>query len=123
MGKNFDSCVHDEKSCYNGAMLRALGFGFFSEKRTYEMFHFYEPGLVQISSWCSDEDPYGGKSEYDWWMLDEFFNELPGVKMIHAYTFHDRTYACTKTFDEQYESAKRAIENKKLQSKERNNKL
>ena len=125
--KTYKKMVHDNEHCYRGAMLKALGFGFFSEKRTYEMYHFFEPNLVQFCSWCNTEDPdedgYGMSEEYDWWFLDELFNELPGVKMIHSYSFHDRQYACTETFEEQYESAKRAIENKKLQPKERNNKL
>ena len=110
--------VHDNEHCYRGAMLKALGFGFFSEKRTYEMYHFFEPNLVQFCSWCNTEDPdedgYGMSEEYDWWFLDELFNELPDVKMLHSYSFHERQCACTETFDKQYENAKIALEIKRL---------
>lgn len=125
--KTFEIRCHDEHHHYRGAMLNALGFSFFSKKRNYDIFGFFEPGLVQVSSWCGttdpDEDGFGSENEDDWWMLDELFNELPGVKMIHNYSFYDRTYACTGTFDKQYEEAKQVLENKRLLSKVRNNNL
>ena len=125
--KTYKKMVHDNEHCYRGAMLKALGFGFFSEKRTYEMYHFFEPELVQFCSWCNtegpDEDGFGMSEENDWWFLDELFNELPDVKMLHSYSFHERQCACTETFDKQYENAKIALEIKRLRSQQRKNNL
>lgn len=125
--KTFEIRSHDEYHYYRGAMLNALGFAFFDKKRNYDIFKFFEPGLVQVSSRCGttdpDEDGFGSANEDDWWMLDELFNELPGVKMLHNYSFHARTYACTKTFDNQYEEAKKALENKRLLSNVRDKNL
>lgn len=117
--KTFEIQCHGTKHYYRGAMLNALGFGFFSPKRDYEIFRFFEPSLVQVNSWCGTEDPdedgFGAENLDDWWMLDEFFCELPGVKMIHAHSYNDR-WVFSKTFDKQYEEAKKALENKSLLS-------
>lgn len=117
--KTFEIQCHGTKHYYRGAMLNALGFGFFSPKRDYEIFRFFEPSLVQVNSWCGTEDPdedgFGAENLDDWWMLDEFFCELPGVKMIHAHSYNDRR-VFSKTFDKQYEEAKKALENKSLLS-------
>lgn len=108
---------HGTKHYYRGAMLNALGFNFFSKKKDYEIYRFFEPGLVQVNSWCDTEDPdedgFGAEENYDWWMLDEFFCELPGVKMIHSHSYHDR-WVFNKTFDKQYEEARKALEKKRL---------
>lgn len=118
--KTYEIWCHDNEHCYHGAMLKALGFSFFDEKRDYEIFQFHEHGLVEICSWCNTEDPdedgFGMSEEYDWWFFDELFNELPGVKMLRSYSFHERQYACTETFDKQYENAKIALEIKKQRS-------
>lgn len=117
--KTFEIECHDDGHRYRGAMLNALGFGFFSKKKNYEIYRFFEPSLVQVNSWCDtddpDEDGFGASENYDWWMLDEFFCELPGVKVIHSCSHHDR-WAFRKTFDAQYEEAKKALAKKSLLS-------
>lgn len=117
--KTFEIECHGTEHYYRGAMLNALGFDFFNPERNYEIYRFHEPALVQVNSWCStddpDEDGFGSEELYDWWMLDEFFCELPDVKIIHSHSYHDR-WVFSKTFDKQYEEAKKALEKKRLLS-------
>lgn len=125
--KTYEIWCHDNEHYYRGVMLKALGFSFFDKKRNYEIFRFHEHGLVEICSWCNDEDPdedgYGMSEEYDWWFLDELFNELPDVKMLHSYSFHERQLAFTEKFDKQYENAKIALEIKRLRAQQMKNNL
>lgn len=113
---NLNTLGHNS-SGINGALARALGYEFFDDERTYDIYGTFDSGLIQIYSWCNtegpDEDGFGMAEEYDWWILDEFFNMIPGVRMLHSYSFHERNYACTETFDEQYECAKKTIESRK----------
>lgn len=50
-------------------------------------------GIVEVSSWCGDdgpdEDGYGREEYYDWWLLDEGLNPIPGIKWRHSYSRQD----------------------------------
>jgi len=91
-----------------GEKFRALGFLFFEPDREYSLMGKDQNGIVEVSSWCGeegpDEDGFGREELYDWWYLDEHLNPIPGVKMIHSHSRHDRS-AFQGTFDRQYEAA------------------
>lgn len=95
-----------------GIKFRALGFLFFDPEREYSLGGIDKNGIVEVNSWSDeegpDEDGFGREELYDWWYLDEHLNPIPGVKMIHNYSRHDRE-AFHKRFDEQYAVAVKAV--------------
>lgn len=97
---------------YHGRFLRAMGFGFFNPKRSYHLDGMDGNGLVEVSSWCgedgADADGFGGEDEYDWWLLDEFLQELPGIAVIHGFSRQERR-AFRGRFDDRYDAALQMI--------------
>lgn len=79
---------------YSGQYLRALGFGFFEPARFYHLHGLDRNNLVEVSSWCDadepDEDGFGREEYYDWWLLDEHLQPIPGVDMLHEFSLHER---------------------------------
>ena len=104
-----------------GNKFRALGFLFFEPDREYSLMGKDENGIVEVCSWCGeegpDEDGFGREELYDWWYLDEHLNPIPGVKMIHNHSRHERR-AFAKRFEQQYETALKAVKGKQRQEKE-----
>lgn len=76
-----------------GAQLRNRGYTFFEEDRSYYIDRPGNDGIVEVSSWCGDdgpdEDGYGREEYYDWWLLDEGLNPIPGIKWRHSYSRQD----------------------------------
>ena len=84
--------VLTEKLSYgaDGTILRALGFLFFELDRDYSIDGMDKNGVVQVDSWCGDdgpdEDGFGREEYYDWWLLDDTLNPIPGIKRWHSYS-------------------------------------
>ena len=107
------SVIRDNLDCVAmGDKLCRLGFLFFEPDREYQLNGKDANGIVEVRSWCGEEGPdsdgFGREELYDWWYLDEYLNPIPGVNMIHGYSRHERS-AFSKTFDEQYEEAVKAV--------------
>lgn len=72
-----------------GRELLACGYTFFKPEREY---YIETPvnGVAQVSSWCGeegpDEDGFGREECYDWWLLDERMQPIPGVEGLHSYS-------------------------------------
>ena len=100
---------------YLGRLLRAMGFGFFDPTRFYHLYGVDRNGLVEVSSWCDedgpDEDGFGREADYDWWLLDEYLREIPGIEVIHNFSHHERR-EFHKRFDARYEKARNAVANR-----------
>jgi len=73
-----------------GEWLREKGYDFFKPGREYAIRLPDENGVVEVSSWCGDdgpdEDGYGREEYYDWWLLDEALQPVPGIRMFHSYS-------------------------------------
>lgn len=88
-------CI-DEKlqGSADGAALNALGFLFFEENREYSLSGVDQDGVVEVSSWESEEGPdsdgFGREEFYDWWYLDEHLSQPEGVGYIHSYSHNDK---------------------------------
>ena len=71
---------------YSGKFLQAMGFSFFDPSRSYHLEPKAQLGLMEAHAWCDedgpDEDGFGREEYYDWWLLDEFLQEIPGVPMV-----------------------------------------
>ena len=96
----------------DGLTLRALGFLFFDPCRKYHLHGLDRTSIVQVCSWCDeegpDEDGFGREELYDWWYLDEHLNQLPGVEMLHSYSYSE-TRTLFDRFDAQHAAAARAV--------------
>ncbi len=96
----------------DGLTLRALGFLFFDPCRKYHLHGLDRTGIVQVCSWCDeegpDEDGFGREELYDWWYLDEHLNQLPGVEMLHSYSYSE-TRTLFDRFAAQHAAAVRAV--------------
>lgn len=105
----------DLRGDYLGRLLRAMGFGFFDPTRFYHLYGVDRNGLVEVSSWCDedgpDEDGFGREAYYDWWLLDEYLREIPGIEVIHNFSHHERR-EFHKRFDARYEKARNAVANR-----------
>lgn len=79
---------------FGGARLRDAGFLFFDPERSYSLTRADADGIVEASAWSStedaDEDGFGMEECYDWWLLDEHLNPIPGIEMIHDFSPNDR---------------------------------
>lgn len=77
-----------------GELLNALGFTFFQEEREYALAGLDAQGVVEASSWESDdgpdEDGFGMEEYYDWWYLNEYLALPKGVGYIHSYSHNDK---------------------------------
>lgn len=77
-----------------GKTLNALGFLFFEEDREYSLSGMDSHGVVEASSYESEDGPdsdgYGSETYYDWWYLDSFLSLPKGVGFIHSYSHLDR---------------------------------
>lgn len=82
----------DETLCGSsyGKALNALGFLFFSKGGEYSLAGVDDDGVVEVSSYESedgpDEDGFGREEYYDWWYLDEHLNLPQGVGYLHRYS-------------------------------------
>ncbi|MDO4331683.1 MAG: hypothetical protein Q4C58_03240 [Eubacteriales bacterium] len=78
----------------SGVAMYYAGFLFFDRKRLYSIEKADSDGVVTVSSWCDSDGPdetgFGMEDYYDWWYLDENFNELPGVDVLHSCSYRDR---------------------------------
>lgn len=96
----------------DGLTLRALGFLFFDPCRKYHLHGLDRTNIVQVCSWCDeegpDEDGFGREELYDWWYLDEHLNQLPGVEMLHSYSYSE-TRTLFDRFAAQHAAAARAV--------------
>ena len=76
----------------SGKHLRELGYPFFKEDRDYSL-RLGADGVVAVSSWRGtdgpDSDGFGMEECYDWWLLDECLQPIPGVESLHGYSRHD----------------------------------
>lgn len=74
----------------SGKMLIQRGYPFFDSQRNYHIRMPGEDGIVEVSSWCSEDGPdsdgFGREEYYDWWLLDESLNPIPGIPMWHEYS-------------------------------------
>lgn len=86
-----DECLYG--SAY-GEALNAMGFLFFDPDREYSLSGVDAQGVVEISSWESEEDPdddgFGREECYDWWYLNEYLTLPEGIGYIHSYSRHDK---------------------------------
>ena len=77
-----------------GELLNALGFPFFEPGREYSLSGVDQDGVVEVSSWESDEGPdedgFGREEFYDWWYLNEYLVLPKGVGYIHSYSNLDK---------------------------------
>jgi len=77
-----------------GELLNALGFPFFESDREYSLSGVDKDGVVEVSSWESDEGPdedgYGREEFYDWWYLNEYLVLPEGAGYIHSYSHLDK---------------------------------
>lgn len=74
----------------SGEFLLQRGYSFFEAQREYYIDIPTQDGVVEVRSWCGedgpDEDGFGREEYYDWWLLDEALNPIPGIPMRHAYS-------------------------------------
>lgn len=93
---------------FDGARLRDTGFLFFDPARSYSLTKADADGIVEVSAWSSTEGPdsdgFGMEECYDWWLLDEHLNPIPGIEMIHDFSNIDRR-ANEKRFQERHNRA------------------
>lgn len=72
-------------------------------------------------SWCdtdgSDEDGYGREVYYDFWFLDEFWNEIPGVGSMRGYPLRERHLTDPGGFLEKHKQAQSILNRKRRQRK------
>lgn len=97
---------------YPGRLLRAMGFRFFDPARFYHLYGVDRNGLIEVSSWCGedgpDEDGFGREEYYDWWLLDEYLQEVPGIDVLHNFSHHERR-EFHRSFDARYDEAKQVL--------------
>lgn len=78
----------------SGRALNALGFPFFDPEREYALGGLARDGVVEISSYASedgpDEDGYGSEIYYDWWYMGSDLRPIPGAKPLLGYSNIDR---------------------------------
>lgn len=79
----------------DGRELNALGFLFFDEEREeYSLSGVDEDGVVEVSSWESEDGPdsdgFGREENYDWWYLNEFLIKPEGVDWVHGWSHNDK---------------------------------
>ena len=76
-----------------GKWLIDLGYDFFEEDREYTIAEPDENGVVEVSSWSGtegpDEDGFGMEEMYDWWLLDENLQQIPGIACWHGFSTGD----------------------------------
>lgn len=86
----------------NGQMLNDLGFSLFDPERSYSLQSIPGKGVIEVKSYESedgpDEDGFGREDYYDRWYLDENLQPIPGIKMMHSYSFLDKRNAA-REFD------------------------
>lgn len=108
--------MHPRLSGGEGKKLRALGFDFFDKNRDYDLEERCPEGILLVSAWSDtegpDEDGFGMEELYDWWYLDEHYNPIDGVQMIHNYSGRDKRVFPAR-FEEQYQNALKAIQKKR----------
>lgn len=77
-----------------GENLNALGFLFFKEGEEYRLSGVDEDGIVEVSSYESedgpDEDGFGREIYYDWWYLDNCLKLPEGAGYIHNYSHNEK---------------------------------
>lgn len=82
------------KGAADGELLNAIGFPFFEPGREYSLSGVDQDGVVEVSSWESDEGPdedgFGREEFYDWWYLNEYLVLPKGVGYIHSYSNLDK---------------------------------
>lgn len=79
----------------DGVQLNALGFMFFDEDREeYSLSGVDEEGVVEVSSWESEDGPdsdgFGREENYDWWYLNEFLVKPEGADWVHGWSHNDK---------------------------------
>lgn len=88
-----------------GKVLLSRGYAGFEPERMYHIRLPDENGIVEVSSWCGedepDEDGYGRENYYDWWYLDEELKAIPGVEVLHSFSNHEKR-ANPKLFGDRY---------------------
>ena len=94
-GKAMPSTMDETMSgCFDGNVLKGMGFLFFDPEREYSIGRSDSDGVVEVSSWSGTEGPdsdgFGMEECYDWWYLDESLNALPGVGYIHDFSRLDK---------------------------------
>lgn len=90
-GKVMASTMDETMSGYfDGNVLNGMGFLFFDPERSYSIGRPDSDGVVEVSSWCGDDGPdadgFGREEYYDWWLLDDTLNPIPGISMWHEYS-------------------------------------
>lgn len=72
----------------SGKMLNDRGYSLFNPERSYNIGLPGEDGIVEVRSYVSEDDPdedgFGREAYYDWWLLDEELNVIPGIPMWRA---------------------------------------
>lgn len=111
MNISLPSILNDSFSgCVSGKAMYYAGFLFFDLKRSYDIEEADGDGIVTVSSWCGSDEPdetgFGGEEFYDWWYLDENFKELPGIGMLHSYSYRERRDNWIRFSELHYEAAK-----------------
>lgn len=105
----------------SGRMLNDLGFAFFDPERSYHLRTIAGTGVVEASAYESedgpDEDGFGREDYYDWWYLDDNLQPIPGVRMMHSYSNHDKRNAA-KEFDALIAEASRVVHARRQYSAE-----
>lgn len=95
-GKRLPSACLDEElsGTFPGNALNALGFLFFRPEREYTLSGLDEYGVVEVSSYESEDDPdsdgFGREIYYDWWYLDGDLCPVPGADCLHSYSNLDK---------------------------------
>lgn len=110
-------------SSASGRMLNDLGFYFFDPERSYHLSTITGTGVVEASAYESedgpDEDGFGREDYYDWWYLDENLRPIPGIEMMHSYSFRDKRNAAG-IFDALIAEASRVVHARRQWSAELN---
>lgn len=120
-GKRLPSACLNEamQGTANGEALNALGFMFFDPGREYSLGGLDDNGVVEASSYDSEDGPdgdgFGRETFYDWWYLDGDLRPIPGVECLHGYSNIDRRIRdVQERFEEAYEAAARAVAQENL---------
>lgn len=97
-----------------GEILNALGFMFFDPDREYCLAGLDDDGVVEASSYESEdgpnEDGFGRETYYDWWYLNGNLCLIPGAECPHSCSTIDRRICdVRKRFEKAHAAASRAV--------------
>lgn len=91
--ENLHTCHGMSDIKVSGQLLNALGFLQFNPRTEYVIGILGSDGLVMVSTFVeheeADDDGFGEQWLYDWWLVDEYLNKIPGVKVLKKATYSE----------------------------------